>query len=145
MSLTSKDWREGMVSIKHCTILHGVDSARPIGHRPIVHENNRAPYGLNTPPIWHRLDCAWIDYAKIIRHQLDYARNGYAKTIRHQLDCTRISYAQTPGLRPEYAPLQLCTAGHLARLTPSYAPSLPRVSEWIANNRNWNLVLIEIW
>ena len=39
----------GMVSIKHGTILHGVDSARPSGHGPIVHENNRAPYRLDTP------------------------------------------------------------------------------------------------
>ena len=37
-----------MVSIKHGTILHGSDSARPIGHGPIVHENNRAPYRLDT-------------------------------------------------------------------------------------------------
>ena len=38
----------GMVSMKHGTILHCVDSARPIGHGPIVHENNRAPYRLDT-------------------------------------------------------------------------------------------------
>ena len=38
-----------MVSIKHGTILHVVDSARPIGHGSIVHENNRAPYRLDTP------------------------------------------------------------------------------------------------
>ena len=38
----------GMVSIKHGTILHGSDSARPIGHEPIVHENNSAPYRLDT-------------------------------------------------------------------------------------------------
>ena len=37
-----------MVSIKHSTILHGSDSARPIGHGPIMHENNRAPYRLDT-------------------------------------------------------------------------------------------------
>ena len=37
-----------MVSIKHGTILHGSDSARPIGYGPIVHENNRAPYRLDT-------------------------------------------------------------------------------------------------
>ena len=40
--------RKGMVSIKHGTILHGSDSARPIKHGPIVHENNRAPYRLDT-------------------------------------------------------------------------------------------------
>ena len=28
-----------MVSIKHGTILQGSDSAQPIGHGPIVHEN----------------------------------------------------------------------------------------------------------
>ena len=38
----------GMVSIKHSTILHGSDSARPIRNGPIVHENNRAPYRLDT-------------------------------------------------------------------------------------------------
>ena len=54
----------GMVSIKHGTISHGVDSARLIAHEPIVHENNRAPYRLDTPPIQHRLDCARIIYAK---------------------------------------------------------------------------------
>ena len=37
-----------MVSIKHGTILHSSDSARPIGHGPIMHENNRAPYRLDT-------------------------------------------------------------------------------------------------
>ena len=40
--------RTGMVSIEHGTILHGSDSARPIEHGPIVHENNRAPYRLDT-------------------------------------------------------------------------------------------------
>ena len=84
-----------MVSIKHGAILHGVDSARPIAHELIVHENNREPYRLDTPPIQHRLDCARISYAKTIGHQLNCARIGYAKTIQHQLDC---------------APLQLCTS-----------------------------------
>ena len=37
-----------MVSIKHGTILHGVDLAWPIGHGPIVHENIRVPYRLDT-------------------------------------------------------------------------------------------------
>ena len=49
-----------MASIKHCTILHDVDSARPIEHEPIVHENNRASDRLDTPPIQHRLDGARI-------------------------------------------------------------------------------------
>ena len=40
-------WLWGMVSIKHGTILHSSDSARPIGHGPIVNENNRAPYRLD--------------------------------------------------------------------------------------------------
>ena len=40
--------RPGMVSIKHGKILHGCDSARPIGHGPIVHENNQAPYRFDT-------------------------------------------------------------------------------------------------
>ena len=84
-----------MVSIKHGTILHGVDSTRPIAHEPIVHENNRAPYRLDTPPIQHRLDCARIGYEKTIRQRLDCAQIGYAKTIQHQPDC---------------APLQLCTS-----------------------------------
>ena len=46
----------GIVSIKHGTISHGIDSARPTAHEPIVHENNRAPYRLDSPPIQHRLD-----------------------------------------------------------------------------------------
>ena len=84
-----------MVSIKHGTILHGVDSARPIAHEPIVHENNRAPYRLDTPPIQHRLDCVRNSYAKTIGHQIDCARIGYAKTIRCRLDCARNGYART--------------------------------------------------
>ena len=99
-----------------------------------VHEDNRAPYRSDTPPI---------------RHRLHFARIGYAKTIRHRLDCARIGYAQTPGHRLDCAPLQPCTVGQLARLTPSVRHEcvrvcLPRVSEWSANNENWNLVLIEI-
>ena len=87
--------RAGMVSIKHGTILHGVDSARPIAHEPIVHENNRASYRLDTLPIQHRLDCVRISYSKTIGHPLDCARIGYAKTIRHRLDCARNGYTRT--------------------------------------------------
>ena len=87
-----------MVSMKHCPILHGVDSARPIDHGPIAHENNRVPYRLGTPPI-----CHW----------LDSARTGYAKTIQHRPDCARIGYAQTPGHRLDCAPLQLRTYARL--------------------------------
>ena len=91
----SKHWISEMVSIKPGTILHDVDSARPIAHEPIVYENNRTPYRLDTPPIQHWLDCARIGYAKTIRHRFDCTRIGYTKTIQHQLDC---------------APLQLCTS-----------------------------------
>ena len=41
-------FNRGMVSIKDGTILHGSDLARLIGHGAIVHENNRAPYRLDT-------------------------------------------------------------------------------------------------
>ena len=99
-----------MVSIKHGTILHGVDSTRPIAHEPIVHENNRAPYRLDTPPIQHRLDCARIGYEKTIRQRLDCAQIGYAKTIRQRLDCAQIGYAKTIQHQPDCAPLQLCTS-----------------------------------
>ena len=114
-----------MVSMKYGKILHGVDSARLIAHEPIVHEDNRSPYRLDTPPIQHRLDCARISYAKTIGHQLDCARNGYtrtiqhrldcarvgsAKTIRHRLDCARIGYAKTIKHQLDCAPLQLCTS-----------------------------------
>ena len=44
ISSSSYSGEIGMVLIKHGTILHGFDSARPIGHGPIVLENNRAPY-----------------------------------------------------------------------------------------------------
>ena len=55
-----------MVSIKHGTILHGVDSARPIGHGPIVHENNRAPYRLDTP----RFSTGSIVHESVIQKRL---------------------------------------------------------------------------
>ena len=96
----------GMISIKHGTILHGVDSARPIAHEPIVDENNRS-YRLDTPPIQHRLDCARISYAKTIGRQLNRARIGYAKTIRHRLDCARNGYTRTIQQQPDCAPVNI--------------------------------------
>ena len=55
-----------MVSIKHGTILHGVDSAWPIGHTPIVHENNRAPYRLETP----RFNTGSIVHESVVQKRL---------------------------------------------------------------------------
>ena len=110
------DSLNGIVSIKHGTILHGIDSARPIAHEPTMHENKRAPYRLDTPPIQHRLECAWICYGKMIRRRLDCARIGYAKTIQHQLDCARIGCAKTIWHWLDCAPLQLCTSEYKKNL-----------------------------
>ena len=63
-----------MVSIKHGTILHGSDSARPIGHGPIVHENNRAPY---------RLDAARFSTGSIVHESVMQKRLG-AGSIMHK-------------------------------------------------------------
>ena len=56
----------GMVSIKHGTILYGVDSARPIGHGPIAHENTRAPYRSDTP----RFSTVSIVHESVIQKRL---------------------------------------------------------------------------
>ena len=61
----------GVVSINHCTTVRSVDSAGPIRHGPIVHENNRAPCRLNTPPaetIGHRRTIQCVDCTRTTGH-----------------------------------------------------------------------------
>ena len=52
-----------MVSIEHGMILHGVDSARPILHEPIVHESVLQKR-FNTSSILHRFNCAPVNIKK---------------------------------------------------------------------------------
>ena len=77
----------GMVPTKHYMTVHGVDWAQPTGHGPAVHgltvhENNRAPCRLSTPPVEtivhqttvHRVDCA---------RSTGYGSTAHGTTVHH--------------------------------------------------------------
>ena len=61
----------GMVSIKHDTILYGVDSARPIAH-----ENTRAPYRLDTP---------WFSTVSIVHESVIQKRLGTGPIVHESV------------------------------------------------------------
>ena len=90
----------GMVPIEHHTTVHDDDSAQPIGHEPIVHENNCAPCRLDTLPV----DA--IVHQKTL-HRIDCARPiGYGSTA-HRYDCAPYSLNTVAVVKTEHR--SLCT------------------------------------
>ena len=124
-----------MVSIQHGTILHGSDSARPIGHGPIVHENNRAPYQLDTARfstdlIVHvsvmqkRLGTGSIVHKSVMQKRFGTGSIVHETTIQERFStgsivhesvlqkrfATGTVYVKTIQHQLDCAPLQLCTS-----------------------------------